>query len=326
MTGSETKVKQPVETFDLREHLWSLMEEHGAPWVYALLDCNHPVAPDNPLHPARLKGRLPAAELAPILRPDRRSSPDTSPQLLVLRAPYCSGWVDEDLLKLTLTCALAKRTSINGAYVCGWLVAADPPLQMAQQVAQSMLWRSPSSQRYVLPWFEPYRWTMLADSPTFRAKLHQTVTGLRSWSWINCAGHLCEQPQSVHTAESRTSDSVVMDTDDWHGQQRVGLARQVLLALQKADAPLLRETEKFIDTALKGAESNGLKHLEDILCFAVQCVLMGPHWYRAPQARVCIQHANQGDTLLADSLDALDDKTIERIMDSANEATLQELA
>lgn len=299
----------------LRERLWRCADADASYWVYALLDFDHPVAVYDSLHSDRLAERGSTVELTQAARPDRPSSSKTWPRLLTLRTPQSHGWLDEELLDLTLGNALARRTSINGAYACGWLVADAAPADMAQCVGRSIFWRDPVSRQQLLPWFEPYRWSLLAGSSMFRHRLKKRLGGVRGWYWVDCAGQLHETVWDTDDVPDEDIYSSVLDSKDWEQQQRVRTARSVLLAATKAGMAPFSGIELAIDEALLTAARLGLTDLEDQLCFSVHYLCAGSSWHRADEARGCIFRAARGETSLADALDALDDESLERIMD-----------
>lgn len=300
----------------LREQLWPHLDTDAPRWVLALLDPNHPVAVHDPLHVTRLAQRQPPVEWLPVRREDFLSSPELWPQLLVLRAPDRSGWIDEPLLDLTVAHALERRTSINGAYVCGWLVTDRDPADIARQMKRALQQRMSFLQQRALAWFEPHRWALLMASEDARAWLRTAMAGVHSWSWIDLAGHLNE---TLFTGHNEAPVAGALTGADWARQQRVPQARQVVLALTKADIDLPADAERHIDQALLQADVLGLILLEDRLCFALHSVGIGPQWHRHPAATACIECATNGESTLADALDALDDETLHRIAITAGE-------
>lgn len=300
----------------LRKQLWPHIDTDAPRWVLALLDPNHPVAVHDALHVTRLAQRQPPVEWVPIRREDFLLSPDLWPQLLVLRAPGRSGWVDEPLFDLTVAHALARRTSINGAYVCGWLVTQRDPADIAKQMTRALQRRMSILQQRAFAWFEPHRWALLMASEHGHSWLRAAMAGVCNWSWIDLAGNLRE---TSFPERGEVPAAGVLTETDWARQQRVPQARQVVLALTKAGIDLPADAERHIDQALLQADALGLMLLEDRLCFAVHSIGIGPQWHRHPAAIACLERVERGDSTLADALDALDDETLHRIAITAGE-------
>lgn len=282
-------------------------------WVLTLLDPNHPVASTHPLHIDRLTKRQPVPEILAVPRDDRMSDPGSHPRLLVLRRPGDRGYRDEELLKLTLDCAGRRRLSINGAYVCGWLVADASPQEITSQIRRNCIVNDVASgRRKVVPLFEPHR-LVLASRTAPPQWLARWLGAISSWFLVDACGQLLEIRPELHDAR----ESMSPDPGVWHAQSRVKLAREVLLAMVKAGQMVPADCEVRIDTSLQAAYREGLSDPEDVIFFATNHMVLPERWHAHPAIRACIARALSGETALTDSVVSLRDEVLEELSASA---------
>lgn len=294
----------------LRDRLFERTDDCPDRSVLVLLDPNHPVAPTHPLHVDRLKKRPLVPELLVVPRDDRMSYPDSHPRLLVLRKPEDRGYPDEELLKLTLDCAQQRRSSINGAYVCGWLVVDAPPDEVASLIRRSIIVNDTSAHRRgVVPLFEPHR-LLLASHFASPQWLSRWLGVISSWFLIDACGQLREIRPALRDA---VQDVVSPSPDFWFAQARVKQAREVLLALIKADQMVPVDCEIAIDLSLQAAYREGLNEAEDVIFFAVNHMVLPARWHTHPAVRACIASAVSGEAALTDSITSLRDDVLEEL-------------
>lgn len=294
----------------LRDRLFERTDDCPDRSVLILLDPNHPVASTHPLHVSQLKKRPLEPELLVVPRDDRMSDPDSYPRLLVLRKPDDRGCPDEELLKLTLDCAQQRRSSINGAYVCGWLVVDAPADEVASQIRRSIIIYDTSARRRgVVPLFEPHR-LLLASHFASPQWLSHWLGVISSWLLIDACGQLREIRPALRDA---VQDVVSPGPDFWLAQARVKQAREVLLALVKAEQMVPVDCEIAIDLSLQAAYREGLSEAEDVIFFAVNHMVLPPRWHAHPAVRACIASAVSGEAALTDSITSLRDDVLEEL-------------
>lgn len=297
----------------LRDRLFERIDGNPSRSVLALLDPNHPVASTHPLHIERLRKRSITSELIVVPRDDRVSDPGSHPRLLVLRTREDRGWRDENLLALTLSCAQQRRLSINGAYVCGWLVTDVPPEEVALQIRRSIIVNSMGAPRpRVVPLFEPHR-LVLASHLAPPQWLSDWLGGISSWFLIDASGQLREVRSALHDA---AQSSVPPEPAFWHAQSRVKQAREVLLAMVKAEQVVPADCEISIDLSLRAAYQEGLSEAEDVIFFAANHMVLPARWRTHPAVRACIAGAIAGDTALIDGIASLRDDILEELSDA----------
>ncbi|RPE75866.1 hypothetical protein [Vulcaniibacterium tengchongense] len=295
---------------ELRERLIECIEARPGSRVLALLDPNHPVASYHELHIERIAKRPSRPVLTAVARDDLLSEPSLHPRLLTLRTPRDRGYPDEALLESTLECARQRSVSINGAYVCGWLVADAPETEVAAQLKRGMVMSDPSSRkRKVLALFEPHR-LMLARHLAPASWLSRWLGVVHSWFLVDGRGQLQELKPALHDA-SHTSD--LPGADFWLAQARVRRAREVLLTLAKAGQAIPSDCEIKADDALRAAYGQGLSEIEDVIFFAANQMLLRPGWHAHPAVAACIDAARKGDAALTDGLTALPDHVLDQL-------------
>ena len=294
----------------LRDCLFERIDGCPARSVLALLDPNHPVASTHPLHVDRLTKRSVTPELLVVPRDDRMSDPDSHPRLLVLRRPEDRGYRDEDLLALTLACAQQRRLSINGAYICGWLVTDAPPDEIALQIRRNIIVDDTSARRRrVVPLFEPHR-LVLASHLASPQWLNRWLGAVSSWFLIDACGQLREMRPALHDAAQAI---VSPGPDFWHAQSRIKQAREVLLAMVKAEQMVPVDCEIRIDFSLQAAYREGLSEVEDVIFFAANHMVLPARWHMHPAVRTCIASAVSGKAALTDSIASLRDDALEEL-------------
>lgn len=278
--------------------------------VLVLLDLSHPVASTHPLHIDQLKKRQVTPELFIVPRDDRMLDPDSHPRLLVLRKQEDRGYRDEELLSLTLGCAQKRRLSINGSYVCGWLVADAPPNEIASQIRRNIVVNDASARRRrVVPLFEPHRLVLashLAPSQWFS----RWLGSISSWFLVDVYGQLREMRPILHNMVQERSSP---NPDFWLAQSRVKQAREVLLAMVKSGQIIPVDCEIRIDLSLQAAYREGLSETEDVIFFAVNHMMLPPGWLAHPAVRACIASAVSGEMTLTDSITSLRDEVLEEL-------------
>ena len=294
----------------LRERLFERTDGRQNCSTLVLLDPNHPVATTHPLHRDRLIDRVPTPTLFVVPRDDRMADPDSHPRLLVLRGPDDRGYLDEDLLALTVDCAQQRRWSVNGAYVAGWLISESSPEEIASQIRRNVIVEDLSAlKRTVVPLFEPHR-LMLATHFASPAWLSQWLGCVSSWFLIDAYGQLRElRPSAQDAAQLSTSPS----PDFWHAQSRVKAAREVLLAAVKAQQMIPVDCEVKIDLALQTAYHVGLSDVEDVIFFAVNNLVLPANWHTHPAVGACIAKAVAGEAALTESIVSLPDFVLEAL-------------
>lgn len=303
---------------ELRDRLFERIDGQPNKSVLALLDPNHPVAPHHPLHLDRLAVRPLPSELVTVPREDL-ADPLLHPRLLVLRRPEDRGYPDEALLDLTLQCATERRTSINGAYVCGWLVTDEPASRIASQIRRYSVMRDPLLRKQrVLPVFEPHR-MVLASHLAPSQWLGEWLGAISSWFLIDACGQLKEIRPTVRDA----SELLKLPNEAfWRAQGHVRRAREVLLTLVKAGHMVPVDCEIRIEQALLLAEAQGIRDIEDLLFFATNHLVLPPYWHEHPAIQDCLEKAKSGAMPLTDSIAALPDDVLDELslMDASGSA------
>lgn len=295
----------------LRERLFQKIDARPGSSVMALLDPNHPVAAHDDLHLERVEKRESRPTLTVVQRPDYAHDLGICPRLLLLRSPGDCGYQDGALLDLTWECAQRRKASINGAYVCAWLVSDLSTEKIAAQLDRNMVVRGGRQQpRKVLPLFEPHRMALAAHlAPS--SWLSNWLGGISSWMFVDACGQLQEVQSSVRDV---AQVPVAPGADFWVAQSRVRRAREVLLALIKAGHMVPTGVEAKLDLALQLAYANGLSQLEDVIFFAVNQMTLSPHWSEHREAKACIELARSGEMALTDAMEGLPDGVLDDLV------------
>jgi hypothetical protein len=298
---------------ELRAKFFNVRETRPASHIYVLLDNAYPVGPDHPLHPIQLAARPIARERATVtLRPGSVAD-EWQPTLMQLYRAGENGYVDEELIDISLAAAVERRASINGAYVAAWIASDLATIQFAAQLARNCeVFDSHSARRRQIPLYEPHRMALLLDDPQARDFLHSYLSKTRLWSFIDAAGEL-------RTITSLDSTSVPehagqrLSLAQCRMQPRVALARQVLMGLTKAELAVPPNAEHAIDALLMEADGLGLSHAEDVIFFALNCMSVSSEWHEHPQARRCIAQSRDDGAPLAGLIGELPDAVLDEI-------------
>lgn len=294
----------------LRDRLFERIDSGAGTSVLVLLDPNHPVSSTHPLHVDQLARREILPQIVAVQREDRISDPAAHPRLLVLRGPGDRGYPDEDLLVLTMDCAQKRRLSINGAYVCGWLVTDSRPEEVASQIRRNIVVNDTSVRRHrVVPLFEPHR-MVLASQLASPQWISRWLGCIRSWLLIDACGQLRE----MHPVPYEAGSGVELPGPAfWQAQSRVKQAREVLLSMAKAGQMVPVDCEIRIDQALQAAYSTGLDDTEDVIFFAANHMMLPAGWHMHRAASACIANAVSGEQSLADGMASLSDAVLDEL-------------
>ncbi|KRB04221.1 hypothetical protein ASD86_17985 [Lysobacter sp. Root690] len=234
---------------------------------------------------------------------------------MLLRSPRDRGYVDEALLDITWNGAQRRRASINGAYVCGWLVTQASLKETAAQLRANTLMHDPLRRKQkVLPLFEPHRMALaihLAPSQW----LSRWMGGISSWLFVDACGQLREV---TPTPVEATAASVELTHEFWAAQGRLRRAREVLMALVKAEHMIPVDCEIKIDQALSLAYSQGLIETEDVIFFALNQLTLSKRWYLHPSVSDCLARARAGDQALAEGVEALSDEVLDELVEGGD--------
>ncbi|WP_443113023.1 hypothetical protein [Herbaspirillum seropedicae] len=303
---SQSKVNE-----QLRAVLFQLREVHPRSHVHLLLDGNHPCADDDALHIARLAKRDIPAKVVPVPRADFLHDPAICPSLVTLYSPGDRGYPDELLLDLSINHAWRRRDSINGSYVCGWLVSESPAHDVATHLARACeLFDVLRGCRRVLPLFEPHRLSLVADAG-LESFLRRWLGPISHWLWLDMQGEL--HSLAVNELPDGVSSKEHLSQRHWQAQQRVANARLVAMAMADAGLILPTHPETAIDGSLQRAGDLGLQRTEDLVFFALNDFSISRDWTAHPAAAKAIRQAQQGEQTLSELMCELSDNTLEEI-------------
>ncbi|UIN21241.1 hypothetical protein [Herbaspirillum frisingense] len=295
----------------LRAVLFQLREVHPRSHVYLLLDGNHPCTEDNALHTTRLAKREIAASAVTVPRADFVHDPAICPVLVTLFSPNDRGYPDELLLDLSIADAWRRRASVNGSYVCGWLVSESPAHELAKHLAHACeLFDVLRGCRRVLPLFEPHRLSLVVDAGR-DGFLRRWLGPVSHWLWLDLGGQLRSLAANELTADRPGTEH--LSQLDWQAQQRVANARMVALALADTGNMLPIKPEAAIDAALRRAVARGLQRTEDLVFFALNDFSISTDWAEHPAVAHAIRQALVGERTLSELMCALSDATLEEI-------------
>ncbi len=295
----------------LRAAFFHVRETHAACHIYLLLDDGKPVAIDHPLHPECLTTRA-------ISRRSVRVAPETAdgewrPLLVQL---YCSrenGYVDEKLIDLSLTTALERCASINGAYVAAWIASDLSPEALAAQLTRNtQLFDTSVGREHRVPLFEPHRMALLLDDPLSIDFRRHYFANIALWAFVDCAGIL----RSGATQESSITQlpqARHLSLAQCRAQTRVPVARRVVMGLKKAAIPVPARAEQRIDSLLLAASSHGLSDSEDVVFFALNSLSLSPRWHEHPVATQLIAKSKDDAAPLSGLFAELDDQSLAEI-------------
>jgi hypothetical protein len=307
-----TKRQGPELVAGLRQNVYRCLETEPNLAVYALVDCNRPVPETHDLHPTAMGKREFVCLTHRVRRADLEHDLQACPLLLTLRPIGSNGYPDEELVDLLTNCAQERAASINGAFVAGWLLSSSGPSAIAEHLARaSVMFDLSSGKRRALPYFEPHRMALIHTATNASGKdvVSPLLGPIAHWFYVDAIGELqC----ASHSGESPTSGAA-LDLIAWQAQGRVHEARFVLMALVEAGAVIPRLPEQAIDRAVKSAHDQGLRELEDVVFFSLNCFTLASAWFAHPAARAAMRSALDNKTPLADCMRQLDDAELEAI-------------
>lgn len=295
----------------IRAALFQLREVNPRSYVHLLLDGNHPCAEDDPLHPARLPTREIPARAVTVPRADFAHDPAICPSLVTLYAPGDRGYPDELLLDLGIAHAWRRHASVNGSYVCGWLVSESPAEQVAAHLAKACeLFDVLGGRRRVLPLFEPHRLSLAVDAGK-ESFLRRWLGPVSHWLWLDLHGRL--RSLAAHDLAEDVPGKEHLGQREWQAQQRVADARMVAMAMADTRHMLPVQPEMAIDAVLQRAGALGLRRTEDLVFFALNDFSISPGWTAHPAAAQAIRQAQEGEQTLSELMCGLSDDTLEEI-------------
>ncbi|OWY30650.1 hypothetical protein [Herbaspirillum robiniae] len=295
----------------LRAALFQLREVNPRSYVYLLLDGNHPCAEDDALHTTRLPAREIPARPVTVPRADFAHDPAICPALVTLYSPGDRGYPDELLLDLSIAHAWRRHASVNGSYVCGWLVSESPIDQIAAHLAKaSELFDVLGGRRRVLALFEPHRLSLAADAGR-DGFLRRWLGPVSHWLWLDLHGQL--RSLATHDLAEPAPGNEHLGQREWQAQQRVADARIVAMAMADTRHMLPVKPETAIDAALQRATARGLRRTEDLVFCALNDFSIAPGWAAHPAAARAIAQALEGEQTLSELMCGLSDDTLEEI-------------
>lgn len=301
---------------ELRSKLFNLRETRPASHIYLLLNNACPVAPGHPLHPLELDKRPEKRERAQLPQQAAFTTAVDEWQPFVLQFYRAgeNGYVDEELLDLALSTALAQCTSINGAYVAAWIATELDPRALALRLTSNCeLFDSHHGRRHRIPLYEPHRMALLLDEPEAQLFLGQFLKQLHLWSFISASGEL----RTITSVDQATTQDAPMarplSLTLCRAQARTSLARLAILGLVKAGVPIPSHAERRIDALLFSADKLGLSHEEDVIFFVLNGLTLSALWHEHPQARRCIERSRNEGAPLAGLMAQLPDEVLDEI-------------
>jgi hypothetical protein len=307
------ELRTPID--QLKAQLFALRETHPHSHLYVLLDQNHPVAATDELHFELLKTRVLAPRLFLVKRPDLAHDETVCPLLLQLYQAGENGYPDPALLDLTLQCAVARCASVNGSYVAGWFFSETQPQALARSLAENgVLFDLGRGKQRFVPFFEPMRLALLADTAGSRTFLHQWMGKISHWLYINAAGGLCMVERSSLPSDYQDYPPILRK-EHFAAQERISHMHFVLMALVRAQMRVpAPQPELQLNQAIEQAQLLGLSHTEDLIFYALNQFSLGAGWAQHPQAKHLIAAAAQSpDTRLAASMQDLPDEVLDEI-------------
>lgn len=304
-TGSDSE-----EVF---EALLKLCELHQDCHVYVLLDRNCPVVDTHELHEAKLAKRAIQRLQVPVLRPDFAHEPETLPSLMLLRQADEHGWVDEELVRATVDCALQRCASVNGAYVAGWLLSQASPNDIARHLCSAgVVFDMGQGRTRYLPYFEPHA-LALVHAHSDATALPAWLGPVQCWGYVDLLGQLkaLQLPKDVPV---RTGAKPKPTAKLMAALSRRKLARSIAAHAGAQSLPP-RQPEATLDDMIERAHAEGLSRTEDIVLHALNALAFGMHWSSHPLARQAIAKAAKGAEAprLSDLLDALSDEQLNEL-------------
>ncbi|MCM5679715.1 hypothetical protein M8A51_09225 [Schlegelella sp. S2-27] len=307
-----------MQDFSLKEALFAAFYQYREvepdSHIYVLLDLNHPVAVHHPLHLDRLLQREAARSIEIVRRPDLAHEAELCPRLVQLYRAGEHGYVDEELVSLTLECAFQRCQSLNGAYVAAWIVSPEEPQQLSKRLASvNVTFDVRMGKQRHMPLFEPYR-TALVVARFAPDSLKAWMGSSTHWLYADIAGQL----QVIDAPRAETPwIPLRLSREHFAAMERIHQARFALKALANSDAVPRKQPELSIDNAVRQAHEWGLSHTEDVVLFVLNDFTVGPAWSSHPASMDAIQHAARGEGRLSDAMEALPDHSLESIAEHA---------
>jgi hypothetical protein len=295
---------------ELRALFFNLRETRPQSHIYVVLDNACPVSPDHALSPESLPLRSIKRDYALVGGSEGPDAAQWALGLLQLCRSDENGYIDEELIDLSLQTALDRRTSINGAYVAGW-VATDLDIHaLAAQIdRRATMFDLSSGQSRKLRLHEPYRMALLlgnAQAPSFLASHLQ---GLHSWMFVDTSGHI----RRINADQFSEPTLHRPTLDMCRALHRVAMGRRVVMAMIKADIAMPEHAELTIDDLLVLAQEHGLSHAEDMIFFALNALTLERSWYEHPQARRLLEQVRQEGAPLVGLFNELPPEVVEQI-------------
>lgn len=296
----------------LRQNVYRCLEADPGLSVYVLLDLNHPVADDHPLHPQALAAREVPLATQTVQRRDFDQDPDLCPRLLTLRTPSTHDYPDEALVDLLVDCAHERCGSVNGSYVAAWLLSSSPAEAVAKHIEHaSVMHDLAAAKRRVLPYFEPHRFALIDALPPGPRGAHvdRLLGPVAHWFYVDAIGEL----HCANRSDEPAAAPHGLPLAAWQAQARAGEARLVLMALAKARAVMPRQPEVHVDRAVADAHRLGLREMEDVMFFCLNCFTLAPDWFEHPVASAAIRRSIDAGARLTDTLQQLSDDELNAI-------------
>lgn len=295
------------------ETLLQLREKHPDCHVYVLLDQNCPVADTHVLHNSNLARREVKRVQCPVQRPDFAHDPAIVPQLLLLRKSDEHGWVDEELLRATVQCAMQRCASVNGAYVAGWIFSSAAPERLARHLCEAgtIFDVSQGRGRY-LPFFEPHALSLI-QAHTSPADMTAWLGPAQCWCYLDLRGQM-NVLQTEGDASRAWGQPSRPSAKLLAALSRRKLAKSIAARVDPQVLPS-RQPELALDSMIEDAQSQGLSRTEDIVLHVLNALTLGVRWSHHPVAARAIATASNGVDApkLSDLLDALSDEQLNEL-------------
>jgi hypothetical protein len=301
------------QAVELRARFFSVRETRPADHIYLLLDDASPVAPNHPLQIQQLTAREIKRER---IRVDRRPAsphPEWQPHLLQFYRSGENGYADEELIDLSLSTAVERCASINGAYVAAWIATElSPPALSAHLLHSGEIFDSHRGRRHDVPLYQPHRMALLADDSESLSFLRSYLEPIHSWTFVDAAAALRTITFTAPHATQLTL-SKHLPLAQCRAQARVPAAKRVMLGIRKAGLVVPGHPERVIDALLLQAERHGLSHTEDLVFFALNGLSLSPAWHAHPRAKQLIALSRDEGAPLSGLFGELSDDELEAI-------------
>jgi hypothetical protein len=301
------------QSVELRARFFNVRETRPASHIYLLLDNGCPVSPEHPLHAKQLGLREVKRESAKLGRTPSSLPLEWQPTLSQIYRAGEHGYQDEALIDLSLSAAVERCDSVNGAYVAAWIASGLGPQALAAHLLRGgEVFDSHQGRRHDMPLFQPHRMALLADDPDSQAFLRSYLAPIHSWSFVDCASTLRTVTMTDSPAEPERA-SPRLTLAQCRMQARMPMARRVVLGIRKADSDIPAHAERTIDALLVEADRQGLSHPEDVVFFALNSLSLSPQWHAHPQARRLIEQSRDDGAPLAGLFSELSDDALDDI-------------